>query len=567
MNINLNMLPKLSFKSLGTNAVAQPQQIYQPQPQQQQAYQPMINPQLQSDTFDKSGANTQTKAPSLSATNQTVAPKYSEPTYTQTDIFYINDNHGRIGNMARIYSAKEFYDSNMKSSNADKLVLAAGDISAGADLHLVEAANKYMNGIGVDATSDGNHEYDANPADIAKSKQGAKFKSLGMNLQIPKGNPLDGIIEKSFVIDKNGHKYAIIGLAPPDLHERIRDNESRKQIGVDDFEKTLKDVQAKIDEYKKQGINKVILLSHCGLAKDQRLAQETSGIDIIIGGHTHDLLKGIEEGKNLLYSKSNEPVIITQAGKDGEYFGDLKITWDDKKGIIVKAQNNVTASSNFKRNRVLKGVFDQILGKPEHLGEIKSAPGPVKNRLLDPNPDGYFIMDAVKHEFNTDLALINVGNIRGFFEPGALDSRQVFEVVPLKNNMVKMKLTEKEVVDALKHGAQSFVHSGSKPGIVIPSGLKYTVTRGGELKSVTFIDKSGKEIPIDVNNPDPNKVYTVATDDFFASGGDNLIPNKIKTGEVDEKFDFDKDKLTCDYIKKLNAPVEIKDDGRIKIVD
>lgn len=558
MNINLNMLPKLSFKSLG-NAAAQPQQISQsPQtyqhPQTYQSSQPMLNPQPKADLFDKSST-------------QTVASKYSEPKYTQTDIFYINDNHGRIGNMARIYSAKEFYDSNMKSSNADKLVLAAGDISAGADLHLVEAANKYMNGIGVDATSDGNHEYDANPADIAKSKQGAKFKSLGMNLQIPKGNPLDGIIEKSFVIDKNGHKYAIIGLAPPDLHERIRDNESRKQIGVDDFEKTLKDVQAKIDEYKQQGINKVILLSHCGLAKDQRLAKEISGIDIIIGGHTHDLLKGIEEGKNLLYSKSNEPVIITQAGKDGEYFGDLKITWDDKKGIIVKAQNNVTASSNFKRNRVLKGVFDHILGKPEHLGEIKSAPGPVKNRLLDPNPDGFFIMDAVRHEFNTDLALINVGNIRGFFEPGPLDSRQVFEVVPLKNNMVKMKLTEKEVVDALKHGAKSFVHSGNKPGIVIPSGLKYTVTRGGELKSATFIDKSGKEIPIDVNNPDPNKVYTVATDDFFASGGDNLIPNKIKTGEVDEKFDFDKDKLACDYIKKLNTPIEIKDDGRIKIVD
>lgn len=556
MNITLNILPKLSFKSSGGTVTEQPKQLPVPQ----------VNPAIKEDEFKKSDNNMQNSL-QYPAQIKTEIPKYSKPTYTQTDIFYINDNHGRIGNMARIYSAKEFYDSQMKSSNADKLVLAAGDISAGADLHLVEAANKYMKGLGVEAISDGNHEYDANPADIAKSKEGAKFKSLGMNLQIPKGNPLDGVIEKSFVIEKNGHKYAIIGLAPPDLHERIRDNESRKQIGVDDFEKTLKDVQAKIEEYKKQGINKVILLSHCGLEKDKRLAQETSGIDIIIGGHTHDLLEGIKEGKNLLYSKSNEPVIITQAGKDGEYFGDLKITWDDEKGIIVKAQNNVTASSNFKRNRVLKGVFDHILGKPEYLGEVKSATGPTKNRLIDPNPNAFFIMDAVRHEYNTDLALINVGNIRGFFEVGPLDSRQVFEVVPLKNNMVKMKLTEKEVVDALKNGAKSFVNPGNKPSIVIPSGLKYTVTRGGVVKSATFIDKSGKEIPIDVNNPDPNKVYTVATDDFFASGGDNLIPNKIKTGEIDEKFDYDKDKLTCDYIKKLNEPIEIKDDGRIQVID
>lgn len=554
MNLIINGLPKVSFKAIGS--------VNQVQNQQSQ-----LAPQIKQDTFEKSNTKSETKVSVLNSSTQTAVPKFSEPKYTQTDIFYINDNHGRIGNMARIYSAKEFYDSQSKSSSADKLVLAAGDISAGADLHLVEAANKYMNGLGVEAISDGNHEYDANPSDIAKSKEGAKFRSLGMNLQIPKGNPLDGVIEKSFVIEKNGHKYAIIGLAPPDLHERIRDNESRKQIGVDDFEKTLKDIQSKIDEYKKQGINKVILLSHCGLSKDQRLAKETSGIDIIIGGHTHDLLEGIKEGKNLLYSKSNEPVIITQAGKDGEYFGDLKITWDDEKGIIVKAQNNVTPSSNFKRNRVIKGVFDHILGKPEYLGEIKTASGPTKNRLIDPNPNAFFIMDAVRQEFDTDLALINVGNIRGFFEVGPLDSRQVFEVVPLKNNMVKMKLTEKEVVDALKNGAKSFINPGNKPSIVIPSGLKYTVTRGGVVKSATFIDKSGKEIPIDVNNPDPNKIYTVATDDFFASGGDNLIPNKIKTGEIDEKFDFDKDKLTCDYIKKLNAPIEIKDDGRIQVID
>ena len=505
----------------------------------------------------------QPKADTFEKTSQ----KDSKPKYTTTDIFYVNDIHGRIGNMSRIYSAKELYDFNTKNSNADKMVLSAGDISAGADAHIVKAANTYMNALGIDATSDGNHEYDSNPDEIAESKKGAKFKSLGMNLQIPKGNPLDGVIEKSFVLEKNGHKYAIIGLAPPDLHERIRDNESRKQIGVDDFEKTLKDIQAAVDDYKKQGINKVILLSHCGLTKDKRLATETSGIDVIIGGHTHDLLKDIKEGENLLYSKSNEPVIITQAGKDGEYFGDLKITWDDEKGIIVKAQNNVTSTGIFKRNRVMKGVFDQILGKPEHLGEVKFACGPAKDRLIDPNPNAFIIMDAVRKELGTDLAIINAGNIRGFFEAGPLDSRQVFEVVPLKNNMVILKLTEKEIVDALKTGAKSYVTPGHKPGIVMPSGLKYTVSRQGEIKSATFIDKTGKEVSLDVNNPSTEKIYTVATDDFLASGGDKLISNKIEKGEIDKKFDFDKDKLACDYFKKMNAPIEIKDDGRIQVVD
>ncbi len=538
MNLQINGFQNILFKGVQADSVSNKNDKL-----------PQTSLSSKPDTFEKNAENK------------------PNPKYFQTDIFYINDNHGRTGNMARIYTAKQSYDFLNKDSKADKFVLAAGDISAGADLHIVKAANTYMNALGIEATADGNHEYDASPSELAQGKENAKFKSLGMNLQIPKNSPLSGVIEKSFVIEKNGHKYAIIGLAPPDLHERIRDNESRKQIGIDNFDKTLKDVQAKIDEYKKQGINKVIVLSHCGLSKDQILAKETSGIDVIIGGHTHDLLDGIEEGKNLLYSKSNEPVIITQAGKDGEYFGDLKITWDDEKGVIVKAQNNVTPSNKFKRNRVIKGVFEHILGKPELVGEIKSATGPTKNRLIDPNPNAYFIMDAVRHEFDTDLALINIGNIRGFFEAGPLDSHQVFEVVPLKNNMVKLKLSEKEIVDALKNGAKSYTAPGTKPGIVIPSGLKYTVTRGGQIKSVTYVDKSGVEHSIDVNNPDPNKMYTVATDDFFASGGDNLIENKIKLGKVDQVFDFDKDKLTCDFVKKQNAPIEIKDDGRIKVID
>lgn len=509
--------------------------------------------------------------------NLTIGQKYSfqaqnpynqkPPKTSQTDIFYINDIHGRIGNMARIYSAKNAYDIANKNSTADKFVLSAGDIAAGADLSLVKAANTYMNGMGVEATADGNHEYDANPSEIAKAKENAKFKSLGMNLKIPKGNALDGIIEEAFVTEKNGHKYAIIGLAPPDLHDRIRDNESRKQIGVDDITNTIKELQIKLDEYKKQGINKIILLSHCGFSTDKRIAKETSGIDVIIGGHTHDLIKGIEDGKNLIYSKSNEPVVITQAGKDGEYFGNLKLTWDDDKGVIIKAQNNVTPSNIFKQHDVLKGVFNTIMGKPEELGKIKTASGPVKNRLIDPNPNAFFIVDAIRKELGTDIALVNAGNIRGFFESGTINSRNVFEVVPLKNNMVKLKLTEKELVEALQKGAKSFMDPGSKPGIIMPSGLTYTVSRSGVLKSLAFIDKNGKNIPIDINNPDLNKTYTVAMDDFLASGGDGLFQNKIETNQIDEKFDFDKDKLTCDFIKKQTSPIEIKDDGRITIVD
>jgi len=478
-------------------------------------------------------------------------------------IFYVNDLHGNMGNMSRIYNAKGSFDK-QNHDGQDILLLGSGDISAGANIKLLKIANAFLNAMGVTGTAIGNHEFDAEPDTIAEINKTANYKIMGANVNLKGQNhPLDGKITKSFVQEINGHKYGIIGLVPPDLHERIRENESRRTVIPYSKEESIKAVQDETNKFKQQGINKIIVLSHCGLEFDKTLAQNTSGVDIILGAHTHELLKDVKHRENLFTSKSGNPVIITQAGKDGEQFGILNVEFDEN-GVITKAQNNIQKSSNFKRHPVIERIFDNIFGKSAEVGYVEKALPAPEYRLKDPNPHAYLIMDACREEFGTDLALINAGNVRGFFEEGPLTERKVFEVVPLKNRMVKMKLTEEEVVNALKNGAKSLINPGFKPSIVMPSGLEYTMNKNGEVLSATYLAKDGTKHPIDINNPDKNKIYTVATDDFFASGGDALIPNKIN--EVDEIFDFDKDKLTCDYIRKSGKPVRLEDDGRIKIV-
>ena len=72
--------------------------------------------------------------------------------------------------------------------------------------------------------------------------------------------------------------------------------------------------------------------------------------------------------------------------------------------------------------------------------------------------------------------------------------------------------------------------------------------------------------PIDVNNPGTERKYTVAMDDFFATGGDNYMPTNENPDFIIKKFDFDKNKLTCSYIKKLPQPMNIINDERVKII-
>ncbi|MBO7672769.1 5'-nucleotidase C-terminal domain-containing protein [bacterium] len=492
------------------------------------------------------------------------APKSEQKKTASASIFYINDLHGNINNMSRIYNAKNTFD-RLDHKGQDVFCLASGDISAGANPSVVKLSSTFLNSINLDLNTMGNHEFDAIPSEIYDINKDAKYKLLGLNIKYSnEDNPLPSLISGSVVKEINGNKYGIIGLIPPDLHSCIRDNESKKTVTPLNEDDTLAIVQKEVDKLQKEGVNKILVLSHCGLDFDKQMAQKTSGIDVIMGAHTHDLLKNIKVNENLFNSKTNEPVIITQAGRDGENFGILNVEFDEN-GIIKSAQNNVQSSKNFSKNQVMEEIFNTILNKKRVVGEVKSTLPPVKDRLANPNPHGFIIADACKNEFGTDIAMLNSGNIRGCFTEGILTERKLFEITPFDNKMVKMKITEEELVNAVKAGARSINKKGHRAGLIIPSGFEYTLTHDGEVKSLTFIDKNGNKIPVDINNPDKNKIYTLATDDFMASGGENLLPDK--SAEIDAIYNFDKDTLAGDYIQKLGKPVEIVDDGRVKFVD
>ena len=501
----------------------------------------------------------------------------SNPKLTHTSWFYVNDVHGKMTNMERIYNMTKEFDAtpaakiapafwNKNTGDVSKFKVASGDIILGANYIHNQVANKFLDWSGFIASALGNHELDVvEPGNLAKLLSDSKYKMLAANVDIKEGSPLVGKIQKSMVVEKDGEKYGLIRIAPEDMLERVKMNNTLKDFSVKNDDETIKIVQDEVNKLQAQGINKIIVLSHEGTKKDQRLAQETSGIDLIFGAHTHDLIEGLQEGVNLFTSKSGEPVILTQAGKDGENVGILNVDFDEN-GVVKKAQNNVIKTKNYNRPLFVKDSVEDIIGKPEIIGKVKAAVAPPEQRLIENNPHGNLIADAMRNELGTDIAILNAGNIRGNFSEGTVDSRLISDITPFEDKMWIIGLSEKQIVDAINVGLKSLTKSSNKPGILLVSGLKYKANKQGELLDLEFIDKNNQVHKIDVKNPDPNKKYTVAADDFFATGGDGYLESNKNPDFVLQKFDMDKNKLACDYIKKMDQPMEIKDDHRIEIM-
>ncbi len=487
----------------------------------------------------------------------------------ELSVGYVNDLHGQTNNMMRILSGLK-----------GDLILSGGDNDIGDEKnrHVHDATAEFLNLAGVRATALGNHEMDTKQGDLQETAKKYNGDILAINLtQKPLesqsaddvGNfdkaDINEFIKKSVVVNVKGEKIGLIGTTPVDLTERATHPDYHKDCSALDLEKTTELIQKEIDELKKQGINKVILLSHLGMERDKEVAQNTSGIDIIIGGHTHELLEGIKDDENLIYSASGEPVIITEAGKDGKHFGKLNVTFD-KNGIITKAQNNLADTSLFHRNLIHQYMFNQILGEPEQVGVISYAP-PAPKSLMEENPHANFMCDAMLNEMNADIALWNNSGTRNYFKEGAIDSSDIKEIAPFADNISVAEVSEKTIVDAFRTAVETSYNShGNKPGLLAVSGLEYTISPSKKtLIGMNFVDKNGVKHSIDINNPREDKKYKVVADSFIMSWGKEY--GVLAREEECTEYPFNKAHLACEYIKHLNKPVEINQTGRIHFED
>lgn len=484
-----------------------------------------------------------------------------------TSFFYINDVHGRLSNMERITTASVGFDSVMPAY-VDTLKFSAGDIMLGTNVQVNQAANAFLNANNFMATVVGNHEVDQNMSDFLESTQSAVYKILGSNAQMESSHKLFNRIISSYVQeDQDENKYGIIALMPFDLQMRSANKELFDGLEITQMEETKKYLQNEVDKFKEEGIKRIVVLSHIGYQNDLEIAKSVEGIDIILGGHSHDLVEDLSEQGNLVISKKDgSPTIITQAGRDGNFYGILNVEFDDN-GEIIRAENIVKPTAGLERSEEMQETFNEILGAPEILGSIGSTCPMPKNNMREENPHAEFLADILRETYQADIGFVSAGTVRGAFNTGDLSSRDLGEIFPFKDRPAIVTVSEKELVEAMKFSATSMSSKDGKPGLAQVSGLQYSVSSDGTLTSLFSVDKNGGKHIIDINNPDENKTYTMVAPEVIAKGLDGYsMLNKINDESTRVEDVTFKD-LVGSYIQDSAEPVDIRKQDRINIVD
>lgn len=276
---------------------------------------------------------------------------------TKLVILHSNDVHSRIdpfpdddkkfpgmGGMA----AKAALIAEIRKQQPNVLLLDAGDIFQGTpyfNFYHGELEMKLMSQMQYDAATMGNHDFDAGIDGFAEQLPHATFPILVANYDFTDTLLQDKVLQyatfqkQEIKVGVFGLGIELKGLVPESLYGKTR------------YLDPIKTAQETADVLRNtEGCDYVICLSHLGYqyadtkVSDIVLAQNTSGIDLILGGHTHTFLEAPVKYKNL----AEKDVYINQVGWAGVWLGRIDIffeknrvkKWHSGKPVVVSKKTS-----------------------------------------------------------------------------------------------------------------------------------------------------------------------------------------------------------------------------------
>ncbi|PWW37901.1 MULTISPECIES: 5'-nucleotidase C-terminal domain-containing protein [Paenibacillus] len=460
----------------------------------------------------------------------------------------INDFHGQLDTTSIVSDkkagtapilatylkeAQAKYEHSLLFHNGDSVGASAPVSSLDRD----EPTMEWMNMMGFDVASLGNHEFDQgiaalkaqifgglDPKEGKVTHAGAKFDYVNANvIETATGKTL---IKPYVIKEVGGVKIGFIGLVTKSTPAKVSPS-GTAGVRFLSAEEEVEAVNKYAKELQDQGVETIIVLAHdpastkegvtTGEAADLAKALPAdSPVDVIVAGDNHALANGEVNGK-----------LIVQAFSYGTAFEDIKLMINPATGDVTEKSATVTTTfqEGVKEDPESLAIIKKSLDKhPELTKPVGTTDGSVTRTDAYNNEAalGNLIADSMRHaDFGdkasaADFAFMNPGGIRADLPKGDVTFADLAKIQPFGNTLVKLELTGEQIKTLLQQQWGTNADGTPNTKTLQISGLKYTADFNKPVaERVTSLSlEDGTPI-------DPAKTYTAVVNNFMAAGGDN----------------------------------------------
>lgn len=428
-----------------------------------------------------------------------------KPDIEKLTIVYTNDLHSHFEAMGRIAAMVEQY-----RLESPVMLLDIGD-------HMDRAAPEtegtrgqanvdVMNLTGYDAITIGNNEGLTFTLDMLNDVYAGLMCPVICNnfVETEHGEPPKWM-KKHIVMERGGFTIGLIGATAcyPDFY---------RLLGIDALD-PKETIFASVKELRDQ-VDVIVVMSHLGLPLDRELAESITGIDLIIGGHTHHLLE------DPLYINDT---VITAAGKFGRYIGEVSIHRDKNSGkaIITSASCHPVEVGTENENVIHAIAIHREAGRERLRRTVAVTQYELPIYYDNESPFGNLLAQAVRRFTDSELSIINSGQLLENLPAGDISEGMLHERCPSPINPCRIKLKGADIVHSLEQSLIPEMYSKE----IFGYGFRGKVLGG--------LCVDGMEIQYDPNRPAyqriiqvriqgvplvSEQIYVVGTLDMFTFG-------------------------------------------------
>jgi 5'-nucleotidase/UDP-sugar diphosphatase len=505
-------------------------------------------------------------------------------------IMHTNDIHGGIDRQGATFMSQEFppqlgggaslaslaeaMRQKAKQEGKGFLLFDTGDIWQGTPVGNYDSGSivmEFMNRMGYDVWSPGNHEFDAGLDNAFRIMEMAEFPVLAANVVNTETGEIPSPMQPYVIKEVAGIKIGMIGLVTEEtpyyaLPEDVNEIEFLKVKPV--TEEYIAEIEDQVDL--------IFVVGHLGIPygvdeayaemiesgveqkirygmNAMELVHYVEGIDLMLCGHIH---VGYERG----WEDPLTHTICLQTYGRGTGVGLYEITVDPETKQIIGYELSETDGgilTLFEDEWWPDEEMARFIGEWVDSAEV-GMDEPIGRALIDisrvgvgESPMGNMVVDAMREAVDADVAFTNLGGIRDNIGMGIITPRDVFQVVPFENKLAVFEMTG----SFLKHVLEWRV-KGMRQGLYV-SGVRivYSRTRPDFDRIV--------ELYVGGEPWDPDAMYRVTTTDFIAEGNIGLQILTEIAPEYVEHVNITVKDAVIEYVKK-HSPLAPKIEGRFK---